>query len=206
VVTGGGSPSRLVDIDVGPDGMYSALDNNRGRIFTYDFEGRLLYIFGSSGYRVGLFEMPTAIERVNDQIIVLDKIQQRMTIFDVTRFGQLLNDASHYHYIGDEEKAAELWGEVLKLDANLEIAYSGVSKAMVRGGDNDDAVTYAKYGMDRATYSKAYQRLRKDVLKEHFSTIMTTFLAAAIALTAFVQIRKHRSKKKGGGSYVESAD
>ncbi|MBO9596876.1 MAG: NHL repeat-containing protein [Cohnella sp.] len=206
LVVGGGGQSRLVDIDVGPDGTYSALDNNRGRIFTYDFEGKLLYIFGGFGYRVGLFEMPTAIERVNDQFIVLDKIQQRITIFDVTRFGQLMNDASHYHYIGNEEKAAELWNEVLKLDANLEIAYSGVSKAMVRDGDNEDAVTYAKYGMDRKTYSKAYQRYRKDVLKEHFSTVMTTFLVAALALTAFVQVRKHRRNKKGGGSYVESAD
>ncbi len=206
LVVGNGGQSRLVDIDVGPDGTYSALDNNRGRIFTYDFEGKLLYIFGGFGYRVGLFEMPTAIERVNGQILVLDKIQQRITIFEVTRFGQLMNDAVHYHYVGDEEKAAELWNQVLKLDANLEIAYSGVSKAMVRDGDNEEATTYAKYGMDRPTYSKAYQRYRKDVLKEHFSTIMTTFLVVALGLTAFVQVRKHRRKRKGDGSYVESAD
>lgn len=39
-------PSRLIDVDVGDSDMYSVLDSNRGRIFTYNGDGYLLHIFG----------------------------------------------------------------------------------------------------------------------------------------------------------------
>lgn len=203
---GDAGPSRLIDIDVGPDGMYSALDNKRGRVFTYDSEGKLLYIFGGLADRVGGLEVPTALERVGEQFAVLDKNQQRLTVYDVTPFGRLVNEAVHYHYIGDEEKAAAVWEQVLTLNANFDLAYSGVSKAMVRRGDNADAVKYAKYGMDRKTYSKAYQYLRKDVLKAHFGAIMTTIVSLAAAWIVWRQIRKRRGSRKGGASHVEIAD
>ncbi|WEK54746.1 MAG: NHL repeat-containing protein [Candidatus Cohnella colombiensis] len=202
---GPAGPSRLIDINVGPDGTYSTVDYKRGRVFTYDSEGKLLYIFGGIDDRVGTFREPSAVERIGDSYLVLDKNLQRMTIFNVTHFGQLMNDAVHYHYIGDEEKAAELWREILSLDANLDIAYSGVSKSMVREGDNENAADYAKYGMDRKSYSKAYKGLRKEVLKENFNAILTTILVLAIATFVLVQIRKYR-RRKGGATHVESAD
>lgn len=39
-------PSLLIDIAVEPNGTYSVLDAKRGRIFTYDEEGHLLFAFG----------------------------------------------------------------------------------------------------------------------------------------------------------------
>ena len=42
-------PSSFVDVVVGDDGVYSALDAKRGRVFTYDSDGNLLYIFGGNG-------------------------------------------------------------------------------------------------------------------------------------------------------------
>jgi hypothetical protein len=197
-------PSRLVDIDVGADGSYSALDNKRGRIFTYDSEGKLLYIFGETGDRVGSFQFAEALERVGESFIVLDKNLNRLTVFQVSRFGQLVNEAVHYHYIGNEEKAAAIWKEVLSLDANFDLAYSGVSKSLLRSGDDKLAMKNAKLGLDRHAYSKAYQRYRKDVLKTHFSTILTTALIAAIAWVVWAQYRNYR-KRKGGASRVDRA-
>ena len=39
-------PSQIVDVVYRDHGIYSLLDARRGRIFTYDHEGNLLYIFG----------------------------------------------------------------------------------------------------------------------------------------------------------------
>jgi len=38
--------SELIDVKVRDGGMFSVLDRKRGRIFTYDNEGNILYIFG----------------------------------------------------------------------------------------------------------------------------------------------------------------
>lgn len=194
--------STLVDISVGPDGTYSALDYVRGRIFTYDSEGKLLYVFGNLGDRVGNFKVASAIDRKGDSIIVLDKELARLTTFMPTQYGKLINDAVHNHYIGSENRAAELWKEVLSMNENLEIAYSGISKADFRAGDHETAVKEAKYALDRDSYSKAYKHLRKEELKSHFSTILTTILVLAAAWVTWKWIRKYR-RRKGGASHVE---
>ncbi|MFC5468915.1 NHL repeat-containing protein [Cohnella suwonensis] len=194
--------STLIDISVGPDGTYSALDSIRGRIFTYDSEGKLLYVFGHNGDRVGNFKVPSAIGRKGDSILVLDKELARLTLFKSTDFGKLINEAVHNHYIGNEGRAAELWKEILSMNQNLEIAYSGISKADFRAGDNEKALKEAKFAMDRTSYSKAYKYLRKETLKEHFNTILTTILVLVVAWAAWKSIRKYR-RRKGGVSHVE---
>ncbi len=41
--------SLLADVVVHDLGVYSVLDSNRGRVFTYDSNGNLLYVFGYRG-------------------------------------------------------------------------------------------------------------------------------------------------------------
>ncbi|GBF77869.1 hypothetical protein PA598K_06448 [Paenibacillus sp. 598K] len=50
--------------------------------------------------------------------------------------------------------------------------------------------------MDRANYSKAYQLLRKEVLREHFSTIMTGIVLAIVALLLVRRYLKSKARKK----------
>ena len=64
--------SRIIDVVVREKGIYSVIDSTRGRIFTYDHEGNLLYIFGGIGSQEGTFDTPTAIDTIGDEIIVLD--------------------------------------------------------------------------------------------------------------------------------------
>ena len=48
-----GGISTIVDVVYRDKGIYSLLDSKRGRIFTYDHEGNLLYIFGGLGVQAG---------------------------------------------------------------------------------------------------------------------------------------------------------
>ena len=69
--------SSMVDIAVASDGIYSALDNNKGRIFTYNNEGELLFIFGAKGSSEGASTTPVAINllpfaAVEDGIVTAD--------------------------------------------------------------------------------------------------------------------------------------
>ena len=191
-------PSQIVDVVYRGHGIYSLLDSRRGRIFTYDHEGNLLYIFGGIGTQEGTFRTPTAIEQLGSRLLVLDSNQAAVLIFSQTEYGRLINEAVSLRYDGDESQAVQLWQEVLRLDENNELANSGIGKAYLSAGDNEKAMTYLRRGMNRSYYSTAYKRYRNEVLAGNLSIILT----AVIALIAlWVIVRKvilPRRQKKGG--------
>jgi sugar lactone lactonase YvrE len=60
--------SMLTDITVDENGIYSVLDIRRGRVFTYDPDGNLLFVFGGRGNQMGTFRSAVAIERLGNEI------------------------------------------------------------------------------------------------------------------------------------------
>ena len=62
--------SRLIDITVLDNDIYYAIDRTRGRIFGYDDQGNLLYAFGSIGNKLGYLQFPTAIDHMDNDLIV----------------------------------------------------------------------------------------------------------------------------------------
>ena len=98
-------PSQIVDVVYRGHGTYSLLDSRRGRIFTYDHEGNLLYIFGGIGSQAGTFLTPTAIEQLGSRLLVLDSQQGNLTVFAQTEYGSLINRAVALRFDGDETQA-----------------------------------------------------------------------------------------------------
>lgn len=190
-------PSRLIDIDIGDSGIYSVLDSKRGRIFTYNGDGHFMYVFGGLGNLLGEFKTPTAIERVGDDFIVLDKTLGEMTIFRTTAYGRTLNEAVRSYYRGDEEKAFDLFNETINMNANLEFAYSGIGKSLLRQGDYEGAMKHFKRSMDQSNYSKAFLLYRKEVLRQYFPAIMTAIVSAAAIWLAIHAYRKSARRKRG---------
>jgi hypothetical protein len=80
--------SRFIDISVDRRGNISALDFAKGRVFQYDPDGNLMFIFGGFGNRFGNFLNPTAIETIGDDILVLDSATNAINVFSPTRFGK----------------------------------------------------------------------------------------------------------------------
>ncbi|SDY95288.1 NHL repeat-containing protein [Evansella caseinilytica] len=189
--------STFIDISVNEYGMYSALDAKRGRIFTYDEDGNLLYIFGQLGNQTGTFRTPVAIDRLEDNILVLDKGFHRLTVFRPTEFGRLVNQAVMHYNIGNDAISAEYWEKVLRLNANYDIAYIGIGKALLMEGKNEEAMEYFLNGHSRKYYSKAYKRYRQEVMRENFGTIMGALLlfpALIIGWKAAGAVRRRRGK------------
>lgn len=191
-------PSKFVDIKVLGSGKYSVLDSTQGRVFTYDDEGNLLYIFGGKGNQVGTFKTPVAIEQSGDQQVVLDRGKGNLVVFAPTAFGKHVNEAIRNHYLGEDGEAVKSWQEVLKLNANYDIAYIGIGKAHLMNKENKEALTYFKLGMDRKDYSVAYKRYRREVMKEHFGTVMSVLLAAGVALIMYKLARKWKQGRAAG--------
>ncbi|HKL99418.1 MAG TPA: gluconolactonase [Mobilitalea sp.] len=186
--------SQITDVVYRQKGMYSLLDRRRGRIFTYDHEGNLLYIFGGLGTQEGTFVTPVAIENVGNTIIVLDAYRAEILTFIETEYGNLINEAVGLRYDGDETKAVQLWEKVLKLDENNELAYVGIGKAYLTSGDYVKAMDYLKRGMSNEYYSIAFRRYRNEILKDNMSFILT----GLVLFVGMITIGRHIYRKKKG--------
>ncbi|MCM1267641.1 MAG: NHL repeat-containing protein [Bacteroidales bacterium] len=198
-------PSEFTDVTYRGKGIYSLLDRKRGRIFTYDREGNLLYIFGGLGSQEGTFNTPVAIESIGDQIIVLDAYNSSILKFGETQYGSLINDAVGLRYDGDETQAIDKWLQVLKLDENNELANSGIGKAYLTAGDNKTAMRYLELSMNRKYYSIAWKRYRNEILIENINVIMTVVIVLIVLYILYKKVlrqkliqRRQEKRQKGG--------
>ena len=186
--------SQFTDVVYRDNGIYSCLDRKRGRIFTYDHEGNLLYIFGGLGTQEGTFSLPVAVEDIGGRITVLDATKASILCFVETEYGRLINEAVALRYDGDEADAVALWERVLELDENNELANTGIGKAYLTSGDYEKALYYLELGMAREYYSIAFKRYRNQILTDNASWFLT---GAAVLLALWFGYKGWKKRKKG---------
>ena len=192
-------PSQITDVVYRGHGIYSLLDRKRGRIFTYDHEGNLLYIFGGLGTQKGTFNTPTAIEQWENGLLVLDANRAEIYQFSPTEYGSLINEAVALRHDGDESQAVSLWARVLELDENNELANSGIGKAYLSAGDNVSAMRYLKIGMNRDYYSIAFKRYRSEILRKYLGPVLTVTLVLTGGIWLFSKLSGRRKNNAEGG-------
>ena len=188
--------SEIIDVKVRDGGIFSMLDRKRGRIFTYDNEGNILYIFGGMGTQEGTFKIPVALEIYEDKIYVLDSENSTISIFAPTEYGSAINEAVALRYEGDESKAVAIWERVLEMDSNNEMAYSGIGKAYLSAGDNEQAMYYLKMGVNQSFYSIAFKRYRNELLRENLAWILTVGLIVVFVGVGISKVTKKRMRRK----------
>lgn len=155
-------PSYLVDVTVNKAGNFTVVDEVRGRMFTYDSEGNLLYISGdqpggtkqnTSGGTSENIIKPVAIDYLyrsyidkngdevqEELIIVADQQSKSLMYYETTEFGRLVNAATAAYTAGVDtaEKAQavrSIWEEVRQRNTNYELAYLGIGKCLLVESD-----------------------------------------------------------------------
>jgi hypothetical protein len=193
-------PSQIIDVTYRGNGTYSILDSKRGRIFTYDHEGNLLYIFGGMGTQAGTFRTPTAIGAQEGRMLALDAQRNELLVFEQTRYGELINQAVSLRFDGEEALAVDTWREVLKLHETFELANAGIGKAYLTAGNNEAALHYLRLGMDKRHYAIAFRRYRNEVLRDNIHWLFTGgfILIAGFAVWKVMRGRKSGKANEGG--------
>ncbi len=164
--------SRFEDVAPFGNDSYACLDRTRGRIFMYDFQGNLLYAFGGVGNREGSFMLPVALNTMDTALYALDSRNAALTRFDLTLYGQKINDALDEYRKGRYEASAELWEDVLKSNGNYDLAYIGIGRAALRQGEYLKAMEYYKLKHFQEGYGKAFQLYRKQWMEENLWKIL----------------------------------
>ena len=184
----------FVDINVDSDGNINCLDMTRGRIFRYSSECDLLGVFGSIGTQDGSFTLPTSVESFGDYILVLDGTRNDLTVFVKSEYGKILDTAVNYYNDGLYEESKEYWQEVLKRNANFELAYKGMGKAEYKLGNYRAAMKNYSLCEDSDGYAEAFTAYRNIIIREHFAVIF--FSAAAVVVTVYLAFKFLRKRKR----------
>ncbi|MCL1846210.1 MAG: NHL repeat-containing protein [Defluviitaleaceae bacterium] len=189
-------PSQFIDIIARPYGKFSTLDSTRGRVYTYDAEGNLLYVFSGIGTLHGMTNRPVAIEMLGENIMILDAGRGRVVYFEPTEYGRLVNSAIAARHRGDEEDAVHYWRRLVSLDENFALAWAGIGRSMLASGDNVAAMYYLYRGMDMQHYSIAFRRHRIDVMHEALPAVLTVgivLIAIVAGLRILVKVKGYQT-------------
>ncbi len=209
-------PSKLDAIAVNDYGAYTVVDSARGRLFTYDNEGNLLYISGtggsgdvSSNTQIDKITNPVAVEYLGENVLVLDSRRQAIIIFEPTEIAKVINQAVKCEYEGRSDGeyvddgtgnmvyvpgAYDYWEKVILLNANYEYAYVGIGKHYMNQKDYKTALQNFQLGYDRVYYGKAYKAYRDSIIKKNFAWFAIVLL---VIIVGSIIIKSVRKKKLG---------
>ncbi len=181
--------SVFVDITVRENEMYSVLDRRRGRVFTYDRRGNLLYVFGYDGHLKGGFRYPRAVEAQGEKLAVLDGQTNRITVFKPTEYARKIHQALDYYHSGSYQRSVDIWREVLRLNANYDLAYTGIGRGELFQDNFEAAMNNFRRGENRLDYSRAFVHYRKEVIEENITLIGLLLLIIAVLLFLIIKFR-----------------
>ncbi len=177
--------STIIDAAVGPEDTWSIIDSKRQRIYTYDFDGNLLFAFGDSGRQLGNMTGIEAIAYQGTKMLVLDKTENNITVFKRTEYGDILLEAIAAESTQDFALAIELWTEVLKRNSNFDSAYVGIGQAMYRTKDYENSLSYFEAAYDTENWSKSYKEIRQDFMSRAFLLLVLIIVVIIVAVVLF---------------------
>lgn len=226
-------PSNLVAVAVNNEScIYTTVDSKRGRLFTYDTEGNLLYITGeqpggtktqTQGETISFcLANPIAIDYIKrtyqdaegnakekDLVIVLDASSKSIVVYQTTEFGEYVNEATALYQKGEIQLAEEKWRQVIKINTNYELAYLGIGKSILRSATDikgyKEAMKYFETAHSAKYYSKAYSLYRDATMRKYFSAIMSVVAVIIVAVIASASY-KYIKKKKANPYANEGGD
>lgn len=191
---------QLSTVDVNENGVITVLDTRSGKLFQYDQEGELLFIFGGLGEILGTFGIPkdAVVDNVTGKLYVLDaELGGRIFVFYPTDFALMVQEASLLHFDGRYMDALELWLRILKLNANYPQAHKGVAKALLklgRGSRNldflDRSMQHYYLAQDRAGYSSAFVLHRKIYMRNYLGLWLFIIIVSVVGIWAIFRFLK----------------
>ncbi|MBQ7089846.1 MAG: tetratricopeptide repeat protein, partial [Clostridia bacterium] len=193
------------DVSVDDDGFITMLDYNLCKIFEYDPDGNMTFVYSGPGYQYGQLRKKgaVALAKLGKKTLILDSFHGAVTVFDLTDYGRTLHNAINYYDQGKYTEAEGLWVDVLKANANCELAHIGIGKVLYQKGDYESALKHYKLANDRTNYQDAYSLYRESLLADNFDFIMTLLLVLVL-LIVFVKIfgkkifAAIKNKREGG--------
>lgn len=186
--------SKLTEVAVYKNGIYSVLDNTRCRIFTYDSDGNFLYEFAGRGDAVSDLSSPEAICYFGDNIAVLDTAHNSVKLFYMTEYAANIAAAVTSEKNGNYKASQRLWNSVLTENPGCRAAYCGMGRQALRDGEYKTAMKLFKFADDSEGYSDAYSLLRSEAGAKYAAPAIIVIIA--VIVLAVLLIKRLKKNKK----------
>ena len=184
-LTAASSTWPIGDVAIGESGTWSITDTVRSKIFTYDYEGNLLFAFGDVGnLQLGNISTVKAIAYQGEKLLALDSGPSKsITVYERTEYGDILYQAVTDQINREYDKAIENWTEILKRNSNFDAAYIGIGQALYRSGQYDAALEQYMAAYDTENYSTTYAEIRKQMIEDIFILIPIAIIAICVVFS-----------------------
>lgn len=184
-------------------GFVYAVDSNFGHIYIYDSQSNPLCVFGGdTGKQQGTFEYAESIAVFGDKLYVLDSGKNSLTVFNQTEYGRIYKTAQYYTLKGENDKAVELWNEIIRQDKGNQLAHRGIASAYLETEDYPAALQEAKTAVDRTVYALAFKQIRNEFLVNNMIWILPLSILLVIGLIVAVKILKNKYGLQGAKSEI----
>ncbi len=182
----GAGASTLVDVATGPEKTWSIVDTKREKIYTYDFNGNLLFAFGDTGTMLGSISNVCAIAYQGTKMLILDSGSKSLIVYDRTEYGDMLIQAISAENSLDYDYAIECWEKVLQRNSNFDAAYVGIGNALYRSADYEEALTYYEKAYDTQNWSESYKMVRKEWMSVWLLPIVGLIIVLVVLIVKFL--------------------
>ena len=188
-------PSKIVDVALGPQGTWSIIDKTRSKVFTYDENGSLLFIFGDQGSQLGNMETVAGVVYMGNDLLILDNTADNITVFKRTEYGDILISALENQKNLNYDEAADNWRGILMRNNNFDEAYVGIGKSYYREGDYKSAMKMYEAAYETANYSTAFKQYRKNWVAKYALIVPIVVVVIVVALYFFFKFVGKRNKE-----------
>lgn len=192
--------SKIIDVALGPNGMWSIVDSKRQKIFTYDEQGKLLFIFGDIGMQVGNFQSIAAIAYKGNDLLVLDDTFNSITVMKRTEYGDIIAGALQNQRDRNYDKAVEYWEDILQRNANFDMAYVGIGDSLYRERKYTEAMKTYTYAYATEDYSNCFKNIRKQWIEKWILLIPIVIIAVCLVCSKFM---KYAAKVNKAGQVMK---
>lgn len=188
---------NFVAVCTDQDGFMTFVDNRQGKIYQFDQRMNLIAAFGAIGDQEGVFQLPVAIASYDKNLYVLDAENGSVTVFRLSEYGRTIHHAISVYSTEKQSEVIGPWREVLKLNANYDLAYVGIGDVLLNQGDYRQAMKYFELGNDSSRYNAAFKQMRLIFLRENLVVILIVIvLAVAVVKVLRLLWRKRISRRK----------
>ena len=189
--------STVVDVAVGPEKTWSIIDQKRSKVFTYDYDGNLLFAFGDMGRQLGNISTKglRGVVYQGANMLLLDTTAKSFTVYERTEYGNILINALHNQNERNYDKAIDDWREILKRNSNFDTAYIGIGNALYRNNNLDEAMENYTAAYDTTNYSVAYKDVRKEWLSKFILLVPVFVIAICVAWVKFNKYAQKVNKR-----------
>ena len=202
--------SKISDVALGPEGMWTILDYKRSKLFTYDQQGNLLFAFGDGGEYgqggelLGNGENFKAItyQTVDDTsyLLVLDETSDssnkfKLFVYSPTEYCETIISALRNQNEHDYDSSIKYWQDVLTKNNNFDLAYIGIGKALFSQGKYAEAYDVLQNAYETTYASKAFAEVRKEIIGKWIILIVIAAIALVIGAVKFLGYAKRKNKE-----------